>query len=149
MSEKNSIDAMSTTVPSKTNILLVDDQISVRTLLRNALNEAGLKQIYEADDGVMAIETLMHRLQVKDPIHLILCDWNMPRVDGLELLKRIRAAPGGAHIPFIMITSNSDFKSVKEAIDAGANNYIPKPWSKDQLIAKLKFSWDEYKRKGG
>lgn len=118
-------------------------------LVRVALNEAGLKRIFEADNGDTAVKTLVYQVQRNDPIRVILCDWQMPRLNGLELLKKIRAAPGGAHIPFVMLTSMSDFKSVKEAIDQGATNYITKPWSNEQLITKLNLIWESYYRKAG
>lgn len=131
-------------LPADTAVLIVDDQVSARMLLRTALNEAGLKRVFQADNGEVAIKTLVYQVQQNDPIRIIICDWNMPQLTGIELLKKIRLAPGGAHIPFIMLTSQADFASVKEALDFGATGYIAKPWAKEQVIEKLNLIWENH-----
>lgn len=103
-------------------ILLVEDQMSMRLLARQALQAIGFTRITEARSGRDAMAVLE-----KDPINLILSDWNMEDIDGLTLLKMVRKHPKTGKTPFIMLTGNADREKVKEAIEAGVSNYIVKP----------------------
>lgn len=113
-------------------VLLVDDQMSIRGMMRQSLQQLGIMDVVEAKNGLEALEAL----RVK-PFHLVLSDWNMDGIDGLQLLKEIRANPAIAKTVFIMATGTSDKEQVKIAIQAGVNNYIVKPFSAAQLKTKI------------
>lgn len=112
--------------------LLVDDQSSIRTMMRQTLNQIGITDVTEGKNGAEALEAL--HLKKFD---LILSDWNMDGIDGLQLLKHVRANPLTAKTAFIMATGTSDREQVKTAIQAGVNNYIVKPFSAVDLKKKI------------
>jgi two-component system chemotaxis response regulator CheY len=114
------------------SVLVVDDQMSVRALVRQALMTLGVKQIADAADGEEGLRMLRIR-----QTHLVLSDMTMPRMDGLALLKAVRADPVLKQIGFIMLTSRGEAELVKEAIAAGVNNYITKPFAIGLLRKKV------------
>lgn len=114
-------------------ILLVDDSATMRRIQRNQIAALGVQEIIEAENGQDAWDKL---IAFKD-VDLILLDWNMPVMDGFALLKKIRAAPEYKSIKIIMCTSESEKSRVVEALKAGANNYIVKPFTQDALKEKL------------
>ena len=119
---------------SKVSVLVVDDAPFIRDLVKKALRSyfPGL-QIEEATNGRKA-QQMLARAQ----FDLILCDWEMPEMSGLELLQWFRAQPDGAGVPFVMVTSRGDKANVVEAIQAGVSDYVGKPFSNEQLITKVK-----------
>jgi two-component system chemotaxis response regulator CheY len=114
-------------------ILLVEDQTEARAMMRNMLMEFGVNQIFEAPDGREAFKFIDNAF---DFIDLIICDWNMPSMTGVELLRQLRTVD--PNIPFLMVTGRSDLESVVEAKSSGVTAYIRKPFSSKQLEAKLK-----------
>lgn len=118
---------------SKVSVLVVDDAPFIRDLIKKALRSyfPGL-QIEEAVNGLKA-QQLLNRSR----FDLILCDWEMPEMSGLELLQWFRAQPDGETTPFIMVTSRGDRNNVVDAIQAGVSDYVGKPFSNEQLIAKV------------
>jgi len=118
-------------------ILLIDDQSSMRTIIRNILNEIGfsIPNIDEAADGEKAIMKLK-----KMKYDLIISDWNMPNMTGIDLLRIVKSAPGLKDIPFLMATAEGQKSKVLEAIKEGVDNYIVKPFSPEQMKDKLKFA---------
>lgn len=114
------------------NILIVDDYKTMLRIIRNLLAQAGFTNVDEADNGSMALI----KLQEKN-YNLIISDWNMEPMSGLDLLKAVRANPVTAKIPFIMITAEGKEENVKAAKDAGVNNYIIKPFNAELLKSKL------------
>ncbi len=102
-------------------VLIVDDQMSMRGITRNALHQLGITKTFEARDGNDALRQL-------DGVNLILSDWNMPDMDGLTLLRTVRSRPATRSMPFIMCTGNASSDFVQSAIKAGVNNYIVKPF---------------------
>lgn len=118
---------------SQLRILLVEDQAESRTLLKGMLGELGITQIYEAGDGKKGLQFLDSAF---DFIDIILCDWNMPSMSGIEFLRQVRST--GAEIPFMMITGRSDHNSVIEAKNFGVDGFIRKPYSPTQIEAKLR-----------
>ena len=113
-------------------ILIVDDYATMRRILRNVLRKLGYSQFIEADDGVTALEQLK-----KQKIDMIVCDWNMPKMSGLELLKIVRSSNEYKEIPFIMVTAEAQKKNVIDAVKAGVSNYIVKPFTEEQIAQKL------------
>jgi two-component system chemotaxis response regulator CheY len=114
-------------------VLIVEDQAEARAMLRNMLAELGITQIFEAPDGREAMNFIDSAF---DFINLIICDWNMPGMSGVELLRQLRTVDPS--LPFLMVTGRSDMESVVEAKSSGVTAYIRKPFSPKQLEAKLR-----------
>jgi len=113
-------------------VLIVDDQNSVRQMTRMTLEQIGVKHIHEAENGAKAIDTAS--LQ---PLDLIISDYNMPEMDGLGLLRAVRGHPAARRVPFILVTGRGDRELVVKAAQAGANNYVVKPFTADILRQKI------------
>ena len=114
------------------NVLVVDDQQSMRQLTKFSLEQIGIQKVVEANSGEDALSALG-----KSKFDLIISDWNMDGMDGLDLLKQIRSDPLTKKTPFIMATGQSSKEQVMEAVNAGVNNYIVKPLSAENLKKKI------------
>jgi two-component system chemotaxis response regulator CheY len=119
-------------VAASIHVLVVDDQMSIRSLVRSGLNQLGVVHIAEAGDGADALKSL-----TLNPVHLIISDYNMPNMDGLELLKAVRANPPTAKTAFIMLTGRADRELVQKAVQFGVNNYLVKPFNVQVLKGKI------------
>lgn len=119
---------------SKVRVLVIDDANFIRDLVKKALRDhlPGV-QIEEATNGRKA-----QQLLTRQAVDLILCDWEMPEMSGLELLTWCRAEAALKTTPFIMVTSRGDKDNVVQAIEAGVSDFIGKPFTNDQLITKVK-----------
>ncbi len=115
------------------NVLVVDDQPDTLALMKNMMNELGISRIFEAGDGRQALDFMDSAFDVVD---MIICDWNMPKVTGVELLRQVRSVY--PDIPFLMVTGRGDMDSVVEAKASGVTGYIVKPFSSAQLEAKVR-----------
>lgn len=113
-------------------ILIVDDYKTMLRIIRNLLKQIGFDNVDEATDG----STALQRLREKN-YGLVISDWNIEPMTGLQLLKEIRSDSKLKHIPFIMITSESRTENVIAAKEAGVSNYIVKPFNADTLKQKL------------
>lgn len=113
-------------------VLVVDDFATMRRILKGVLKEIGFTKIVEADDGSTALAVLK-----KDKVGLIVSDWNMPEVSGLELLKAVRGDDSMKNVPFLMVTAEGQKDSVVQAVQAGVDNYIVKPFTADTIKEKL------------
>ena len=113
-------------------VVIVDDYTTMLRILRNLLRQLEINNVDEASDG----DTAYHLMQ-KNPPDLIISDWNMVPVTGLDLLRRVRADARLKHIPFIMVTAESKTENVVAAKQAGVSNYIVKPFNADTLRAKI------------
>ena len=113
-------------------ILIVDDYKTMLRIIKNLLAQLGFKNVEEATDGKMALE----KLEQKD-YKLVISDWNMEPMSGLELLKTLRASDNMKDMPFIMITAETKTDNVLVAKEAGVNNYIIKPFNAATLKTKL------------
>lgn len=116
------------------DMLIVDDSAAIRKILERVLRQSGVPvgQVYQAGDGVEAIENLKAR-----KVGLIMADINMPNMDGLELLENIKKEPDWKDIPVVMVTTESSQAKVMQAVELGAAGYIRKPFTADQIKAKL------------
>ena len=113
-------------------VLVVDDYSTMRRIIRNLLTQIGFSTIDEATDGGDALAKLRDR-----SFGLVISDWNMEPMTGLQLLKEVRADGRLNGMPFIMITAESKTENVIEAKKAGVNNYIVKPFNADTLKKKI------------
>lgn len=113
-------------------ILVVDDFSTMRKVIRNLLRQIGYETIIEAEDGTAAWAILK-----AEQIDLIISDWNMPNMNGLELLKAVRADAKLAQTPFLMVTAEALQDNVVAAIKAGVSNYIVKPFTAEVLSEKI------------
>ena len=116
-------------------VLLVEDNVEALGLIRNMLVDMGMTQIFTAKDGRSALDFL-GAFDGEDAIDIVLCDWNMPRMSGLDLLRQIRTCDKDT--PFLMITGTADGDSVTKAKSAGVTGYIKKPFSTQELNKKLR-----------
>ncbi len=114
------------------NILVVDDFSTMRRIIKNILRKEGFENIIEADDGTTALEILK-----KEKIHLIISDWNMPHMSGLELLKAVRNSQEWKNLPFLMVTAEGQKQNVIEAVKHQVSNYIVKPFTEATLMEKI------------
>lgn len=119
---------------SDLRILLVEDTVQASDLMKNMLVTLGYTQVSAAKDGVEALE-LLGPADGERRADIILCDWNMPRISGFELLKKIRSYD--PDLPFIMITGNADQDSVAAAKSYDVTGYLEKPFSQNDLEKKL------------
>lgn len=114
-------------------ILVVDDFATMRRIVKNILKQLGYTNILEADDGTTALDVLK-----KEKIDMVISDWNMPKMTGLDLLKAVRADAGMANLPFIMVTAEAQQDNIILAVKAKVSQYIVKPFTADTLGEKIK-----------
>jgi two-component system chemotaxis response regulator CheY len=113
--------------------LVVDDSRAIRMILAKTLRELGY-EVREAANGREGMEVLEAE---KNAITLVLVDWNMPEVNGMELLKQLRQKPELASVVVMMVTTETELSQMAAALEAGANEYVMKPFTKDILVEKL------------
>lgn len=111
--------------------LVVDDSKVIRKVARRILEELDF-EIKEAEDGKVALDTCIEELP-----DCVLLDWNMPVMDGMEFLTELRRLPGGSAVIVVFCTTENDMRHIQEAIKAGANEYIMKPFDRDIIEAKF------------
>ena len=114
------------------NVLIVDDYKTMLRILRNLLKQLNFNNVEEAIDGTNALEVLA----TKD-FGLVISDWNMEPMTGIQLLRHVRADDKLKHLPFVMITAESKSENVIAAKEAGVSNYIVKPFNAETLRSKL------------
>jgi two-component system, chemotaxis family, chemotaxis protein CheY len=113
-------------------ILVVDDFATMRKVIRNLLKQVGYENIVEAEDGAIALKILKSQ-----KIDLVVSDWNMPNMTGLELLKAVRSDEDLKSTPFLMVTAEALQDNVIAAVKAGVSNYIVKPFTAETLNDKI------------
>ena len=113
-------------------ILIVDDFSTMRRIVKNLLRDLGFNNTQEADDGLTALPMLK-----KGEFDFVVTDWNMPGMQGIDLLKHIRADEELKHLPVLMITAEAKREQIIEAAQAGVNGYIVKPFTAATLKEKL------------
>ena len=116
----------------KMKFLVVDDFSTMRRIVRNLLKELGYTNVDEAEDGVVALQKLE-----AGGFDFVVTDWNMPNMDGLTLLQRVRQSPQLKHLPVLMITAEAKKENIIAAAQAGASGYIVKPFTSATLAEKL------------
>ncbi|MBP0591211.1 chemotaxis response regulator CheY [Paraburkholderia sp. LEh10] len=113
-------------------ILVVDDFPTMRRIVRNLLKELGYSNVDEAEDGAAGLARLR-----SGAYEFVISDWNMPNLDGLAMLKEIRADASLAHLPVLMVTAESKKENIIAAAQAGASGYVVKPFTAATLDEKL------------
>jgi len=114
------------------NCLVVDDQQTIRSLVRSGLQELGVRNMHEAPDGEEGLRQMLTR-----PFQLVISDYNMPKLDGLGLLRAVRSHPPISKTAFIMLTGRADKDLVQRAVQFGVNNYLVKPFTVATLREKI------------
>ena len=114
-------------------VMVVDDSSVMRQIIKNNLKQLGFTSISDAEDGAAGFKKLG-----EEPVDLIVSDWNMPKMTGIEFLKAVRADANFKGIPFLMVTSEADKDKIMEAVQAGVSQYIVKPFNAVQLEEKIK-----------
>ena len=124
------VDTMSANTNMK--ILVVDDFQTMRRIIRNYLRQLGFNNVEEAEDGDVALEKL-----IETQFDFVITDWNMPKMTGIDLLKKIRAENNFKNIPVLIITAEAEKENVVQAAQAGVKDYIVKPFTPEVLQAKI------------
>ena len=114
------------------SILVVDDFSTMRRIVTSAMQKLGFHNIEEAEDGKIAFDKLQQK-----PVDLIISDWNMPNMMGIDLLRAVRADEQLKDTPFLMVTAEAQKDNVLQAVQAGVSNYIVKPFTVDAIEQKL------------
>ncbi|MBF0316568.1 MAG: chemotaxis response regulator CheY [Nitrospirae bacterium] len=122
-------------------ILVVDDFSTMRRIVKNILKQLGFDKIEEAEDGEQAFTKLK-----SGGFDFLVTDWNMPNVSGLELLKRVRSDAKLKSMPVLMVTAEAEKEQVVEAVKAGVNNYVIKPFTADVLKEKIDKIFEKLKK---
>jgi two-component system chemotaxis response regulator CheY len=123
---------MDKNIDFRMKVLVADDFATMRKIVRNILKQIGFDDIVEAEDGQAAMQVLRN-----EDIGLVVTDWNMPNMNGLELLQKIRTNPKTANLPVLMVTAEGLKDNVVTAVKAGVNNYVVKPFTAEVLQEKL------------
>ena len=116
-------------------VIVVDDSSVMRQIIKNNLKQLGfnLANLLDAEDGEEALQRIN-----ADGVDLVISDWNMPKMTGIDFLKAIRSDGALKELPFLMVTSEADKEKIMEAVQAGVNQYIVKPFNASQLEEKIK-----------
>lgn len=130
--------------PAKTKVLVVDDFKTMRKIVISGLSPLGLTNVVEADDGATAWPIIEAAAASNEPIGLVVSDWNMPKMQGIDLLKKVRAFDKTKNLPFMLVTAEAEQKNIIEALQAGVSNYIVKPFSPATLTEKLGAVWKKH-----
>ena len=121
-------------IDTSLKVLVVDDMSTMRRIVKNILKQIGFTDMVEAENG----QDALNKLKAEDNgIGFIVSDWNMPVMQGIELLRAIRADPDLKHLPFLMVTSEAQKENIIEAVQAGVSNYVVKPFTAEALEVKL------------
>lgn len=127
----------------KTKFLVVDDFSTMRRIVRNLLKELGYANVDEAEDGAMALSKLKN-----ENFDFVISDWNMPNMDGLEMLKNIRADAAIGKLPVLMVTAEAKKENIIAAAQAGASGYVVKPFTAATLDEKLSKIFEKLEKAG-
>ena len=115
--------------------IVVDDSRAMRMLMGRLLKDIGF-EVDEAGDGCEALVRLRERL-AGNPLQLALVDWNMPEMSGIELVAAVRSDPAFSSLRIVMVTTETELSQVMRALEAGADEYLMKPFTRDDVVGKL------------
>lgn len=120
-----------------TRFLIVDDFSTMRKVIKKALFDLGYENVLEAADGIKAYDLLEKYSNTAEPVEIVMSDWNMPNMMGIDLLKKCRLDSRYKTLPFMLITAESEQSQIIEAVRAGVSDYVIKPFSPSTLKGKL------------
>lgn len=121
---------------SELRFLVVDDMLTMRKIVSQQLKALGATMIQEANDGSTAWDLLQK--EVANPINFVVSDWNMPEMKGIDLLRKCRESAAYKNIAFLLVTAEAEVSQVKEALTAGVDSYVVKPFSPAAFEEKIK-----------
>ncbi len=119
-------------IDTSLKVLVVDDMSTMRRIIKNVLKQIGFSDMVEAENG----QDALNKLKAGD-IGFIVSDWNMPVMQGIDLLRAVRADAELKHLPFLMVTAEAQKENIIEAVQAGVSNYVVKPFTAEALQEKL------------
>ncbi len=114
------------------HLLVVDDSSTMRRIIINTLKKLGHNEIIEASNGREAIDRL-----AKDRVDLVITDWNMPEMSGIEFVRSVRTSRSREQLPILMVTTNAAHDDIVAAVEAGVNNYVVKPFTPETMREKI------------
>lgn len=129
-------------------VLVVDDHMMMRTMIKQHLQGLGFAEVETANDGKEALDALNHSLTVGNPFNIVFLDWHMPNIEGYDVLKTCRANKAYNKTAFVMLTAEQEEKNVLKAIQAGSTSYLVKPVSKDAIQKNLLKIFDWLEKQG-
>ena len=132
--------------PPQTKILIADDTKTIRTMLKDMLIKIGFATIKEAEDGSQAMQIIMTAADEGSPVDMIICDWNMRGMTGLDLLEIRNSDPRYRMTPFLMVTIERERDYVLRAVAMGVSDYVVKPFSENTVRTKLQSIWNRLHR---
>jgi len=118
-----------TDIDKNIKVLIVDDSKSMRNILKKLLAQGGMTNVIEADSGTSALLAIKNETP-----DVALLDWILPDIDGIKVLRKIRENPASKNLPVIMLTSKTNSENIQSAKDAGVNDYLIKPATKDAIL---------------
>lgn len=130
--------------PRNAKFLVVDDFATMRKIVEKMLNELGYANVEEAADGTTALAMLTKAAESEHPFEMVICDWNMPGLSGLEVLKVCRKDLKLKDVPFIMVTCESEQSNILEAAHLGVSDYAVKPFSSKVFETKIQKVWKKH-----
>lgn len=133
--------------PYETRILLVEDTEITRKILHKMLYKLGYCHVTEAENGTKAMEFYERAVRNGKPFQLVISDWKMPGLSGVDLLKRVRSDKRSTTVPFIILTTNNRKEHVVEAAKSGVDNYLAKPFVIEVLDKKLRATWSRVRKR--
>ena len=136
-------------IDNRTKVLIVDDFELIRNIIHRAVQDMGLENIEQASGGQEAIECLDQAVKEDNPFGLIFLDWNMPEVNGMDVLRHCRSLDKLKEIPVIMVTAEAEKAQVLRAFSEGVDDYIVKPCSPDMVQRKVQSLVKKLQRRAG
>ncbi len=130
--------------PRSAKFLVVDDFATMRKIVEKMLAEFGYANVEEASDGASALNLLQKAAETDHPFDMVICDWNMPGLSGLEVLRKCRNDAKLKQLPFIMVTCESEQSNILEAANLGVSDYAVKPFSSKVFQTKLEKVWKKH-----
>lgn len=127
--------------PANTKFLVIDDFATMRKIIKKTLSELGYTNVEEADDGATGWPLIEAATAKNEPFGFVISDWNMPKMQGIDLLKKCRADAKYRALPFMLVTAESEQKQILEAAKAGVSDYVVKPFNSATLKQKLEKVW--------
>ena len=124
-------------ISNASKVLIIDESESVRLIEKKELTDLGFTRIEESSDGEDAKTKLMHAIESSVPFDIIICDWSLPNLNGKELLEFCRSTHELKNTPFIMVATEGNRDVVVQALMAGADDYMVKPFTKDLFLSKI------------